>query len=122
VVANAIGEYPIDLTPEGDVSGNNCTVISYTDESQYVSELADWEITPLAEADADNLLEIGEQFLVTVYVNATAEVGPPVVDAHLTSALVENTVFTLELKPPHGATIVITRRTPAELDSVMDLK
>ena len=122
VVSNSIGEYPIDLTPEGDASGNNCTVLSYTDESQYVSELADWEITPLAEADSDNLLEMGEQFLVTVYVNATAEVGPPVVDAHLTNALTENTVFTLELKPPHGATIVITRRTPAELDSVMDLK
>jgi flagellin FlaB len=122
VVSNSIGEYPIDLTPEGDASGNNCTVISYSDESQYVSELTDWEITPLAEADADNLLEMGEQFLVTVYVNATAEVGPPAVAAHLTNALVENTVFTLEMKPPHGATIVVTRRTPAELDSVMDLK
>jgi len=28
----------------------------------------------------------------------------------------------VELKPPHGATIVINRRTPAEIDPVMDLK
>jgi flagellin FlaB len=122
VVANAIGEYPIDLTPQGDASGNNCTVISYADENQYEEELEGWTITQLAGADTDNLLEIGEQFLVTVYVNNAAEVGPPIVDSHLGTALGVNTNFTLEMKPPHGATIVVSRRTPAELDSVMDLK
>jgi flagellin FlaB len=110
VVANAIGEYPIDMTPEGDVSGNNVTVISYSDENQYVSELTGWSIIPLAEADADNLLEIGEQFLVNVDLSG------------LTTGLGVNTVFTLEIKPPHGATIVVNRRTPAEIDTVMDLK
>jgi len=113
VVANAIGEYPIDLTPQGDASGNNCTVISYTDGNQYVEEVEGWSISQLAGADADNLLEIGEQFLVTVPVDSTNV---------LTTALDVNTVFTLEIKPPHGATIVVSRRTPAELDSVMDLK
>ena len=113
VVSNAIGEYPIDLTPQGDASGNNCTVISYTDENQYVEEVEGWSISQLAGADADNLLEIGEQFLVTVPVDSTNV---------LTTALDVNTVFTLEIKPPHGATIVVSRRTPAELDSVMDLK
>ena len=113
VVANAIGEYPIDLTPQGDVSGNNCTVISYTDENQYEEEIEGWSIAPLAGADTDNLLEIGEQFLLTVPVDSTNV---------LTTALDVNTVFTLELKPPHGATIVVSRRTPAELDDVMDLK
>ena len=122
VVANAIGEYPIDLTPQGDASGNNCTVISYTDENQYEEEMEGWTITPLAGADTDNLLEIGEQFLVTVYVNNAAEVGPPVVAQHLATALDVNTNFTLEMKPPHGATIVVSRRTPAELDPIMDLK
>jgi len=113
VVANAIGEYPVDLTPQGDVSGNNCTVISYTDENQYEEEVEGWSIAPLAGADADNLLEIGEQFLVTVPVDSPGT---------LAAALDVNTVFTLELKPPHGATIVVSRMTPAELDSVMDLK
>ena len=113
VVSNAIGEYPIDLTPQGDVSGNNCTVISYTDENQYVTEVEGWSINQLAGADTDNLLEIGEQFLLTVPVDSPAV---------LATALDVNTVFTLELKPPHGATIVISRRTPAQLDSVMDLK
>jgi len=113
VVANAIGEYPIDLTPQGDASGNNCTVISYTDENQYEEEVEGWSITQLAGADSDNLLEIGEQFLLTVPVDSTNV---------LTTALDVNTVFTLEIKPPHGATIVVSRRTPAELDSVMDLK
>ncbi|MBN1856782.1 MAG: flagellin [Dehalococcoidia bacterium] len=108
VVANAIGEYPIDLSPEGDA--NNVTVISYSDENQYVSELTGWSITQLAEADTDNLLEIGEQFLVTVDLTG------------LTTDLTVNTVFTLEIKPPHGATIVVNRRTPAEIDTVMDLK
>jgi len=108
VVANAIGEYPIDLSPEGDA--NNVTVISYSDENQYVSELTGWSITQLAEADTDNLLEIGEQFMVTVDLSG------------LTTALGVNTVFTLEIKPPHGATIVVNRRTPAEIDTVMDLK
>jgi len=118
VVANAIGEYPIDLTPEGEA--NNVTVVSYWDENQHVAEVADWTITPLAGADTDNLLEIGEQFLVKVYVNKTAEEDPDLA-SHLATALDVNTVFTLELKPPHGATIVLNRRTPAELDSVMNL-
>ena len=108
VVANAIGEYPIDLTPQGDV--NNVTVISYWDENQHVAELAGWNVTQLAGADADNLLEIGEQFLVTVDLSA------------LVTPLGVNSVFTVELKPPHGATIVINRRTPAEIDPIMDLK
>jgi len=108
VVANAIGEYPIDLSPEGNA--NNVTVISYSDENQYVSELTGWSITQLAEADTDNLLEIGEQFMVNVDLSG------------LTTALGVNTVFTLEIKPPHGATIVVNRRTPAEIDTVMDLK
>jgi flagellin FlaB len=108
VVANAIGEYPIDLSPEGDA--NNVTVISYSDENQYASELTGWTITQLAEADTDNLLEIGEQFMVTVDLSGLA------------TPLAVNTVFTLEIKPPHGATIVVNRRTPAEIDTVMDLK
>ena len=108
VVANAIGEYPIDLSPEG--SATNVTVISYSDENQYVSELTGWSITQLAEADADNLLEIGEQFMVSVDLSG------------LTTPLAVNTVFTLEIKPPHGATIVVNRRSPAEIDTVMDLK
>jgi flagellin FlaB len=110
VVANAIGEYPIDMTPQGDESGNNVTVISYWDENQHVAEVEGWTITQLAEADEDNLLEIGEQFLVDVDLSA------------LTTPLGVNTVFTIEVKPPHGATVVLNRRTPAEIDSVMDLK
>ncbi len=110
VVANAIGEYPIDLTPQADESGNNVTVISYWDENQHVAEVEGWTITQLAEADEDNLLEIGEQFLVDVDLSA------------LVTPLGVNTVFTVEIKPPHGATIVLNRRTPAEIDSVMDLK
>ncbi len=110
VVANAIGEYPIDMTPQGDESGNNVTVISYWDENQHVAEVEGWTITQLAEADEDNLLEIGEQFLVDVDLSA------------LTTPLGVNSVFTIEIKPPHGATIVLNRRTPAEIDSVMDLK
>ena len=108
VVANAIGEYPIDLSPQGDA--NNVTVISYSDENQYVSELTGWSISQLAEADTDNLLEIGEQFMVSVDLSG------------LTTPLAVNTVFTLEIKPPHGATIVVNRRSPAEIDTVMDLK
>jgi flagellin FlaB len=108
VVANAIGEYPIDLTPEGEA--NNVTVVSYWDENQHVAEVADWTIEPLAGADDDKLLEIGEQFLVNVDLSALA------------TPLSVNTVFTVEIKPPHGATIVINRRTPAEVDPVMDLK
>jgi flagellin FlaB len=110
VVANAIGEYPVDMTPQGDASGNNVTVVSYWDENQHVAEVAGWTIEPLAGADDDKLLEIGEQFLVDVNLSALA------------TPLSVNTVFTVEIKPPHGATIVVNRRTPAEIDLVMDLK
>jgi flagellin FlaB len=110
VVANMIGEYPIDLTPVGE--DGNVTVVSYWDENQHVAELPGWSVTPLAGADADDLLEMGEQFLLTIPVDSTDV---------LTTPLDVNTAFTLEVKPPHGATIVVSRRTPAQLDTVMDL-
>jgi len=111
VVANTIGEYPIDLTPQGD--DGNATVVSYWDENQHVAELSGWSVTPLAGADADDLLELGEQFLLTIPIDSTDV---------LTTPLAVNSAFTIELKPPHGATIVVSRRTPAELDTVMDLR
>jgi Archaeal flagellins len=116
IVGNAIGDYPIDLTPPSN--DDNITVISYSDENQYVAALGDgspiivasWNVTPLAGADSDNLLEIGEQFLVTVALDSLAA-----------PKLQQNQVFTIEVKPPHGATIIIERRTPPQIDPVMNL-
>ena len=104
-VSNALDGEAIDLT---DTTGNNVTVISYSSSTARAEEL-DWTVDYQGYGDDDNLLEAGEMFEITVDMTGAGEV----VGTYQT--------FTLEVKPPIGAVLIIERTTPADLDSVMIL-
>ena len=122
VVTNAIAGQPIDLTPPTDASpddgipdtsSSHKTIISYVDENQSISDVT-WTVVYLGENDSDTLLEVGEKALITI------EVGNAIT-ATSGTVLGTDTQFSVEFKPPAGAVMVLQRRMPAGLDTVMNL-
>ena len=100
------GGDPVDLT---DTSGSNVVVIGYRDGAQFLNEI-DWAVAWIGNNDADAMLEDGELAEITVDVSG------------LTTPLSANTEFTLEVKPPTGAVLNITRTIPASVEAVMELR
>lgn len=105
----------VQFTVEGAMQGlaidfseppDNVVVVSYIDSTQ-VSRDLDWSITKVGKTDDDNLLEADEKFEITVDLTALS-LGP-------------DTTFSVEVKPPTGAVLVIERTTPAWIDAVIDL-
>lgn len=123
-VANAVSGESIDFTPPTDADddgtadsgSNNRVVISYMDANNRVNDLT-WLLTKSGSSDADDLLEDSELFTITIGKSTTAG---NLVDA-LPTDLSSQTTFTLEIKPPNGAVLVMQRRTPDIIDSVMNL-
>ncbi len=121
VVTNAVAGEPIDLTPPADADDDGIpdsgsthkTVMSYDDANQQIADVA-FTVTYLGDNDSDSLLEVGEKAQVT------AKVGAAITDTSGTG-LAKNTEFTLEFSPPKGAVMILQRRTPAQIDGVMNL-
>lgn len=109
---------PTDAGPDGeaDSGSNNVVTIAYIDQYQRYDDLA-WSITKLGNSDSDNLLEVDETFEITV----PGKVAASDLSAVLAHDLLTSTDFTIEIKPPYGAVLPIERRTPATLDTVMNL-
>ncbi|MCB9457561.1 MAG: flagellin [Anaerolineaceae bacterium] len=108
-LALVAGGDPVDLT---DTTGNNVVVIGYRDGTNFESNIP-WTVTWIVDNDGgtpDAMLEDGE--LAEVSVNL----------AGLTTALGANTEFTLEIKPPTGAVLNVSRSTPAAIETVMELR
>ncbi|HLV36217.1 MAG TPA: hypothetical protein VKY59_13915 [Spirillospora sp.] len=105
-LALVTGGDPIDLT---DTSGDNVVVIGYRDGAQFVNEVP-WTIGWVGANDADTMLEAGELAEIAVDLSG------------LGTALGRNTPFTLEIKPPTGAVLNISRTTPASIEPVMELR
>ncbi|NDJ86938.1 MAG: hypothetical protein GYB66_13735 [Chloroflexi bacterium] len=103
-VALVSGGDPVDVT---DTSGSNKVVIGYRDDTQFINEL-DWTIGWVGDNDGDSLLEEGELAEITVDMSGASLGG--------------NTEFTLEIKPPTGAVINMSRTTPASVEAVMQLR
>ena len=101
-VEGAMEGLAIDFTEPTD----NVVVISYLDSTQ-VSRDLDWSVAKVGSTDDDDLLEGDEKFELTVDLTALG-LGP-------------DTTFSVEVKPPTGAVLVIERTTPAWIDAVMDL-
>ena len=103
-VSNAAAGEPIDLTP-----GN--TIIRYSDKNQVknLTTSAHFTSTNIATfGDTDKLLERGEIFEIKLLAldGATRDtnLGP-------------NTEFTLEVVPPRGAVLYISRTTPTSFET-----
>ncbi len=106
-VGLAAGGEPVNLDPSATI---NKTVVAYIDEATSINDLTytvDWVV-----GDTDNLLEPGE----------LAEITVSVVSAGVT--LQNNDTFTLEVRPPLGAYVVIQRTLPAgtSLENVVNLR
>ena len=99
-VSNAAAGSPVDLT-------GGRTVVTYLDPDSVDTNIVDFTLTALGNADADNLVETGEIFEISVDVS--------------TYGLTDYDEFTLQIKPASGAVLVIGRRIPSNIVAETDL-
>ena len=127
-VGSVLGGEAIDFTAPtaasdnagvANTSSSNKVVISYIDQDQKVNDLY-WTVTKLGDDDGDDLLELNEKFEITIGSSSVSSGGGNLVDA-LTTDLVVNKTFTIEVKTPVGAILNIERTTPAYIDTIMNL-
>jgi archaeal flagellin FlaB len=111
-VKNSIAGNPIDLTSNNGSGLNKC-VISFTTDSVYYNNIK-WSKTGIGADDGDNLLEVGEQFEITLDM---ADLGTSFTDPALTA----NQKFNIQVKPNLGSYITIQRTLPPQIDTIMDL-
>ena len=105
---NALNGSPVPIDPAG--AGTDKIIIKYYDETQINHDLT-WTAVWLI-SDGDNLLENGEQVEITI----------ANLNTQLTHPLSANTQFTLEIVPPRGSTLNLTRTTPPVVDQVFTLE
>ena len=111
-LVNTMRGQAVDMTPSGgNGTTDNVTIISYTDSSQHVADLA-WSTTFVGDDNGDNLLENDEQCVVTIDFTDT--------DAPVTGLGVYDS-FYIEVKPVTGAALVMERTLPGRIDTVMNL-
>ncbi len=102
-LALAAGGSPINLDP---AAYTNSVVVNYIDAQARVPDTT-YSVTWIL-SDNDTMLENGELAQITV--------NPPV-----GSTMAPNEIFTLEVVPPQGGTMLINRTMPPVIDKVMDL-
>jgi len=127
-LASVSGSDPIDLTAPATNDGgtaewletrNNHVVIAYRDGRQVMNEVA-WTVEFIGANDGDQLLEDGELAEITVYLTGVTGTEPPNLESGL--ELAANMGFTVEVKPPTGAVMALSRTTPSVVEKVMELR
>jgi archaeal flagellin FlaB len=111
-VATSTGGDMVDFTDTDNFT--NKVVISYTDAYQIIPSV-NWTLTKLNTHTTDNILDNNELFMLTVDLspvsaNATADELPGPYHK-----------FSLEVKPPVGAVLIIERTIPARADDIVNL-
>ena len=99
-LSNAAASIPVDLAP-GE------TLVSYQDKDTLSQAIANFGLTRQGNADADNLLETNEVFTISVDTK--------------TFGLTNKDDFVIQIKPPKGATVIVDRRVPDNIKTVMNL-
>ena len=103
-------------------------MISYIDDNQMITDTA-WTVEFIGKNNGDNLLESGEQAVITVwlldfdgtdYSLGTDDTDPFIDDEDNELGIYDT--FTVEVKGAQGAALTMERTLPARLDTVMDLK
>ncbi len=100
-VVLAAGGDAVNLDPNAT---SNRTVMSYIDNANNVADLT-YTASDIT-GDGDGLLEPGELF--TIGITGLGAYN-----------IVENTTFTIEVKPPTGSYLVLQRTTPASVDETI---
>jgi len=108
-VASALNGQPIDLTEPADngngtADGNssNVVVVSYASKNIRTDDLY-WQANQLGRGNGDDMLDPGETFEMTIYLNGAGE------------SIGTYQTVSIEIKPPTGSVLVIERTTPAAL-------
>jgi archaeal flagellin FlaB len=112
-VATTMGDNQIDFTDT--TNGTNMVTISYADAYQIYNSV-NWTMTMINAGNGDNLLDKNELFLISIDLAC--------VDAGATTPEERPGAyhkFTLEIKPPTGAVLVLERTLPARVDSIVSL-
>ena len=112
-LTNAMKGQAIDLTPNNGGNVTHVTIISYTDKDQHVSDLP-WDVTWIGKNNGDDLLEQDEQAVIRVDLSTGGS-------GHLTTSPGIYAIFTIEVKPVTGASLILNRTLPAKIDPVMNL-
>jgi flagellin FlaB len=108
-VASVLQNGTVDMT----APANNSVVINYTDSGDANdTDMQTWTATLIGtergDANSPDLMDSGEAFSVTVPIPGDATLAP-------------YSTFTIQIIPPKGAAITITRTLPAAIATVMDL-
>ena len=112
---NAVAGNPMDMTPcDGTPNATNKCVISLTTKNNYFNNVK-WTMEAISTADADNLLETGEQFEVTIDLNDLGD------GQTLSENMTSNDYFNIEVKPSIGSTITVQRTLPPATADIIDL-
>ena len=131
-VSLSSGGAPLDLTPaytipdtsllNSNAAGNKLQ-IAYNDSVVTIPDCA-WTVAFVGKNNADYMLDPGEKAVITVWLHSytgaafAAGDNPPFLAGNNVDT---NHTFTLEVKPPAGATLTIERTTPAYIDPVVNL-
>jgi archaeal flagellin FlaB len=112
-VATTMNGEQIDFTDT--TNGTNLVNISYADDYQIYNSV-NWTMTMINAGNGDNLLDKNELFLLTIDLGVVA-------DGAATPAEQPGAYhkFTLEIKPPTGAVLVLERTIPARVNSIVTL-
>jgi flagellin FlaB len=113
-LATTTGGDMIDFTPPSTGNTSNKVVISYSDAYQMIPSL-NWTMSKLNTDAPDNLLDKNELFLITVDLTAAS--------ANVTDEKKPRPYhqFSLEVKPPVGAVLILERTIPARVDEIINL-
>ena len=111
-VATTTGGNMVDFTDTDNIT--NKVVISYTDAYQIFPTM-NWTLTKLNTTSDDNLLDQNELFMITV------DLTPVSANCSDDQKPGPYHKFTLEVKPPVGAVLVLERTIPARIDEIVNL-
>ena len=143
LLSNAVAGEPVDLTPgytadgsgtdpDVDATAKQVTVISFRDKDQFLPDVP-WSVSFPGGDDGDNLVENNEKAEITVWLLnrdhgvasvSSADSATVMSSRGITSAAnapAVNDEFTIEVVPPSGAVLNLTRTLPAQFDTVIDL-
>jgi len=121
-VATSLGTDGVDFTTTTDTNQNGLlsdettknhkVIISYNDQYQTLTDLA-WTKTAIGYNDGTNILKANEKFQITVDLTAVNDGA-----ANTAQKLGPNHAFTIEIKPPNGASMVISETMPAKITAI----
>ncbi len=99
-LSSVLDGYPVDMT-------GGKTIVTYLDPDSVQTDITNYTLTKYGSADADNLLEAGETFELSVDVSSYG--------------LTDYDDFILQIKSATGAVVGIGRAIPARVQTIMDL-